>query len=205
MGVKVKICGMTSLEDALFCGSAGADALGFIFYEKSQRYISPLKASKIIEQLPSYITPVGVFVNEQRSVINRIISETGIRSIQLSGDERPEDCAGYPVKVVKAFRIRNEEDIEKTKEFTISAAMLDGASGDEYGGSGTTADFNIALGMKKFHPLFLAGGLNPDNVIQALQHVQPYAIDVNSGVEFAAGKKDHSKVTLLFERISSFR
>jgi phosphoribosylanthranilate isomerase len=205
MGVKVKICGMTSLEDALFCGSAGADALGFIFYERSQRYISPLKASKIIAKLPSYITPVGVFVNEQRSVINSIISETGIRSIQLSGDERPEDCAGYPVKVVKAFRIRTEEDIENTKKFAISAALLDGASNDEYGGSGTTADFNIALGMKKFHPLFLAGGLHPDNVIEALQHVQPYAIDVNSGVEFAPGKKDHSKVTLLFQRIHNFR
>ena len=202
MDIKVKICGLTNLEDALFCGSAGADAIGFIFYEKSPRYITPAKAAQIIDQLPSYITPVGVFVNEKRPTIERIIDETGIRSIQLSGDERPNDCGGYSVKVVKSFRIRNSSEVEQVKDYKISAAMLDGASDDSYGGSGMLPDFAIALEMKTYHPLFLAGGLNPDNVIQAVQQVQPYAIDVNSGVEYSPGKKDHSKVALLFERLN---
>ncbi len=202
MKPRVKICGITNAEDALYCANAGADALGFIFYEKSPRYIDPGESTEIIGHLPPFIVPVGIFVNEKRGVIERTIVKTGIRVIQLSGDERPEDCLGYSVKVVKAFRINNRADIEKVSHYTISAAMLDGAKDGSYGGSGSLADFSIALEMKRIHPLILAGGLNPDNVPHAIQTVQPYAIDVNSGVEIAPGKKDHVKVDLLFERLS---
>ncbi|MBI1805840.1 MAG: phosphoribosylanthranilate isomerase [Ignavibacteria bacterium] len=202
MGVRVKICGITRSEDAIYSTHAGADALGFIFYERSPRYVSPTNAAKIIEALPSFITPVGVFVNERREMIEQVISQTRIRIVQMSGDEQPEDCLGYPVKVWKTFRIRNHEEIEKVRRYSISAAMLDGANSTQYGGSGTLADFAIAREIKNIHPLVLAGGLHPENVVGAIRSVEPYAIDVNSGVESAPGKKDHSKIALLFERLA---
>lgn len=205
MKPQVKICGITNLEDALFCAHAGADALGFIFYKKSPRYIEPSEAAKIIEELPGYITPVGVFVNEHRSAIDRIVRESAIRIIQLSGDELPEQCLGYDAKVWKAFRIRDYDAIDEIKPYTISAAILDGASDEAYGGSGKLPDFTIACEMKEFHPLILAGGLNPDNVIQAIHAVEPYGIDVNSGVEMSPGKKDHQKISLLFERLEKLK
>ena len=202
--MKVKICGLTNMEDALFCSAAGADALGFVFYANSPRAITAAAAAAIIAELPPYITPIGVFVNEQRSVIEQTIRATGIRSIQLSGDERPEECAGFGVKVIKAFRFKEEADTERLREYDISAAMLDGAPVGVYGGSGVLADFSVALAMKEYHPLFLAGGLNPDNVVGAVQNVLPYAVDISSGVEASPGKKDREKVTLLFERLRHY-
>lgn len=199
---KVKICGMTNREDAIFSASAGADMLGFIFYDKSPRYIEPSAAATIIGELPPYVTPVGVFVNETRTAIERIINETGIRALQLSGEETPQDCQGYSVKIVKAFRIRQHQEIDKLKRYTVSAFMLDGAPEGKYGGSGTLPDFSIALEMKELKPLFLAGGINPENVVRVVQSVGPYALDVNSGVEETPGKKDHKKVALLFERLN---
>lgn len=201
MKPQVKICGITNLDDARFCAHAGADALGFIFYKSSPRYIDPSAAAEIIEQLPGYITPVGVFVNEQRSVIEKTIAATGIRIAQLSGSERPKDCQGYPVKVWKAFRIRAYEAIEETRGYPIAAAMLDGASDEVFGGSGQLPDFAIACEMKEYHPLILAGGLNPENVVKAIRTVLPFGIDLNSGIESAPGKKDHDMIRLLFERL----
>lgn len=199
--MKVKICGVTTMEDALFCAGAGADLLGFIFYEASPRFISPALAAKIIARLPSGVTPVGVFVNQERAAIERTTIETAIRLIQLSGDERPDDCRGFGVPVVKAFRLRSTNDAEQLREYHLAAAMLDSATGSSYGGSGVLADFSVALAMKAYHPLFLAGGLTPDNVADAAARVRPYAVDVNSGVEASPGKKDHAKVSLLFERL----
>ena len=200
----VKVCGLTTLDDALYCARAGAGALGFIFYKDSLRYISPDAAADIISKLPEYVTPVGVFVNESRTNIENIIGQTHIRLIQLCGDESPADCLGYNVKVWKAFRIRDQEEVARTKEYTISAAMLDGAGQGQYGGSGHLPDFSIACEMKEYHPVVLAGGLSPDTVLQAIGAVYPYAIDINSGVETEPGKKDHAKVKLLFERVSNF-
>jgi phosphoribosylanthranilate isomerase len=202
MKPRVKICGITNLEDALNCAHAGADALGFIFYKKSPRYIEPKEAATIIQHLPLFITPVGVFVNESRNRIEEISKQTHIRIIQMSGDESPADCTGFSVKVWKSFRIKNLHEVEAVKEYTIAAAMLDGAGNGIYGGSGVLADFSIALAMKKFHPVILAGGLNPDNVLDAIQAVQPYAVDINSGVESIPGKKDHAKVALLFKALN---
>jgi phosphoribosylanthranilate isomerase len=201
MKLRVKICGITNLDDALCCVDAGADALGFIFYEKSPRYIQPLAAGKIIRKLPQFMTAVGVFVNERREIIERIVSETGIRIIQLSGDEAVDECLGYTVKVWKAFRIQNIQEVDSIQGFTISAAMLDGASGNLYGGSGKRADVAIACAMKQYHPLILAGGLSPDNIVDAIQSIKPYGVDVNSGVESSHGKKDPSKIHKLFENI----
>ena len=198
---KVKICGMTNLEDALFCAHAGADALGFIFYEQSPRYVSTSRAADIIRELPAYVIPVGVFVNEARDDIRRVTEKTGIRIIQLSGDEKPKECLGYGVKVWKAFRIRDLEEVESIGAYSIAAAMLDGAPEGKFGGSGVLPDYSVACAMKEIHPVVLAGGLNPENIIGAIQAVQPYAIDLSSGVEVYPGKKDHSKVQNLFEKI----
>jgi phosphoribosylanthranilate isomerase len=197
----VKICGMTNLEDALVCASAGANMLGFIFYARSPRSIEPSKAAGIIKHLPSSVTPIGVFVNEKREIINKIVNETHLRGIQLSGDEPVEDCEQFNVPVWKAFRIRTNEEVDHIKRYNVDAVMLDGATDKEYGGSGILADVSIALEMKKYHRLILAGGLNPDNISDAVQTVQPYAVDVNSGVEITPGKKDPDKVRLLFERL----
>ena len=187
------------MEDALFAAKSGADALGFIFYTESPRYIDPLIAREIIEELPPHVIPVGVFVNMGKLRIGQTIAETGIREIQLSGDESPDDCKLYPVNVVKSFRISDTANVERIKHYTLSAAMLDGAGEGSYGGSGKLADFGIALEMKKYFPLILAGGLNPDNIADAINAVQPYGVDVNSGVEKEPGIKDHTKIEKLFK------
>ncbi len=204
MNIKIKICGITNREDALLCAESGADALGFIFYRQSPRYVSPEAARTIINVLPPFITPVGVFVNESRMFIQQIIERTGIRVLQLSGDELPEECRGYLVPVIKAFRIRTMEEVKKVEQYEISSAMLDGAPDGQYGGSGILPDVSVAREIKKFHPLILAGGLHPGTVAETIETVQPYAVDINSGVESSPGKKDHYKVKLLFERCSSF-
>jgi len=195
-----KICGMTDAADALYCAQAGADALGFIFYEKSPRRIEPSAAAEIIRALPPFVTPVGVFVNASRDFIESVIGETGIRVIQLSGDEEPPDCLGYSVSVVKVFRTPRE--IGRVKEFSISAAMIDGTADGTYGGSGVLPDLEMAMQVRRHHPLIVAGGLNASNVVGIVKSVRPYAIDVNSGVEQSPGKKDRRKVTGLFEKLA---
>jgi phosphoribosylanthranilate isomerase len=196
----VKICGIVTARDALFCSQAGADALGFIFYEKSPRRIEPAAAAEIIRSLPPFVTPVGVFVNAARDFIESVIRETGIRVIQLSGDEEPADCIGYSVSVVKVFRTPG--DIGRLKEFSISAAMIDGSKDGMYGGSGLPPDLSVAGELRRRFPLIVAGGLNAANVVGIVKSVRPYAIDVNSGVEQSPGKKDHRKVTALFEKLA---
>jgi phosphoribosylanthranilate isomerase len=201
----VKICGITRKADALFCAAQGASALGFIFYEASPRFIAPAKAARIIASLPPFVTTVGVFVNQRRRDICRIIEQTGIGAIQLHGDESPEDCEGYPLKTIKAFRFRLGQSLRPLVKYRVAAALLDGAAGGLYGGSGQLADFHVALELKKHFPVILAGGLSPDNIVDAARRVKPYALDVNSGVESAPGKKDHAKVALLFQRITEMQ
>lgn len=178
----------------------GANFLGFIFYKESPRYIEPANAARIIRKLLPSVTPVGVFVNEQRKRINDIITNTGIKLLQLSGEETPDECDGYPIPVWKAFRIRNQNEVKTVQQYSVSAAMLDGAK-ETYGGSGHLADFSIAQEMKKYHNLVLAGGLNPENIVDAVKNVQPYVVDVNSGVEHSPGKKDQKKVFMLFQKL----
>jgi len=202
MQPRVKICGITTREDALRCVDAGADALGFIFYQGSPRAIAPARAEAIIGELPPYVTPVGVFVNAPRSEIDRVILQTRIRILQLNGDEAPEDCEGYPVKVWKGFRCSSLGEVARTRVYPISAALLDGAQPPFYGGSGRMADFSVASALKKIFPLILAGGLGPENILDAVRAVEPFAVDVNSGVESAPGRKDRQKVALLFEQLS---
>jgi phosphoribosylanthranilate isomerase len=198
---RIKICGITNLEDALFCSQMGAHALGFIFYGKSPRYIDPSKAAMIIHHLPPRVTPVGVFVNESRENILAIVRQAGIRTVQLSGDEEAPQCEGFGVDVWKAFRIRERSLAAKTRDYQIAAALLEGAGDTEYGGSGKVPDFDTAIELKKYHPVILAGGINPENILDAFDAVLPHGIDVNSGVEMVPGKKDHQKVRMLFDAL----
>lgn len=198
----VKLCGITNLQDALFCAQAGADFLGFIFYKKSPRYIDPSKAQAIIGRLPQRVKSVGIFVNEERTTIEEIVRTTGVQIIQLSGDEPPGECEHYPVDIWKCFRFRSEDETVIARNYNVSAVMLDGANDDRYGGSGSQPDLSIAVKMKRFHPVIVAGGLNPDNITETVQFVEPFAIDVNSGVEVSPGKKDHVRIRQLFERLS---
>ena len=194
--MKVKICGITNLEDALHAARAGADALGFNFYERSPRYISPGDARLIIEKLPKEITKVGVFVNptldeiEMTAEMLDLIQLHGDESIDLVDDLR----TATGVDVIKALRVTDDFDPESAKGYSVETFLLDTHS-TNFGGSGDTFDWRVAVDFKSILPnFFLAGGLTPDNVAEAVRQVQPYGVDVCSGVETVKGKKDHRKV-----------
>lgn len=193
--VKVKICGITNLDDALQAVDAGADALGFVFYDLSPRCISFESAERIIGKLPPYVSTSGVFVNNPASFIDSAVEHCGINVVQLHGDETPTFCAGIRHTVVKAFRIRNVASIGTIRNYSVSGYLLDAYVPGAYGGTGLTFNWETARMAKQFGPIVLAGGLNTENVRLAVETVQPYALDVSSGVEAGPGKKDHSKVS----------
>lgn len=194
MGIRVKICGITSMEDASAAFEGGADAVGFIFYRKSPRYITPLAASRIVAGLGPFITTVGVFVNESPDGIKAAISASGIDCVQLHGEEGPGECIGYGVDVIKAVRVRDSSDIERLRDFPVSAYLLDTYREGMHGGTGEAFDWEIAVEAKRSGRVILSGGLDPDNVGEAVRSVRPYAVDVSSGVESAPGMKDPDKV-----------
>jgi phosphoribosylanthranilate isomerase len=199
---RIKICGITELRDALFCVQAGADYLGFIFYEKSPRHIAPAKAKMIIAELPDSVVPVGVFVNANRWNVRDTVDAAGIRLLQMSGDETPEECQGYDIPVWKSFRIRDARRVESVRAFRVDAALLDGAGEGEYGGAGKLADPSIGRSMSAYHRVVLAGGLTPENVRDAVAAARPFAVDVSSGVESSPGKKDEMKVTEFVRQVT---
>jgi phosphoribosylanthranilate isomerase len=188
--VRIKICGITSIEDAMVAVEAGADALGFVFYEKSPRYINPVRAAEIILRLPPFIQTVGLFVNEDAEKINWTADYCGLDLVQLHGDESPEDCLEVNRRVIKAFRVQNIVSIEPLNKFQVSGYLLDAWCPDCYGGTGRTFNWELAEAARKFGPIILAGGLSPDNIAEAIASVNPYGVDVSSGVESAPGKKD---------------
>lgn len=190
--VRAKICGITNREDALCAVNCGADALGFIFYEKSPRYVAPEKAAEIICDLPPFVTPVGVFVNAPH--IDATVKLAGLRAIQLHGDEPPEACLGHEVPVIRTLRVGNEFDALALRSYPVHTFLLDTARAGSYGGTGETFDWAKAREAKNYGRIILSGGLNPDNVREAIEQVAPYAVDTSSGVEAEPGKKDHKKV-----------
>jgi phosphoribosylanthranilate isomerase len=193
----VKICGITNLEDALVSIEAGADALGFNFYKRSPRYIEPHEAKKIILQLPNSVLNVGVFVNEDAPEdVALIADEAKLNAVQLHGEESPSYCDELKkYHVIKALRVSDEFKPEDVLKFNVEAILLDAYSRDAYGGIGKVFDWTIAREtQKKFPKLFLAGGLTPDNVAQAIKQVEPYAVDACSSLEITHGKKDATKV-----------
>lgn len=198
--VKVKICGITNLKDAEAALDFGADALGFVFYEGSPRFVSPENAAAIVGSLPSFVVTVGVFVNERRQKIESILSSTGIDVVQLHGDETPDVCS-FSRRVVKAIRVKSLESLVPLEEFRklVSAFLLDAYTPDALGGTGRIFNWDVAVEAKQFGRIILAGGLTPENVAAAVGHVRPYAVDVSSGVELGKGKKDHEKMKRFIE------
>jgi phosphoribosylanthranilate isomerase len=200
----VKICGITNLPDALVAVSEGADALGFNFYRNSSRYIEPLEARRIIEQLPTNILTVGVFVNEETpEQVKAVASEAGVIGLQLHGDESPDYCSALRDSfVIKAFAVSEAFDIRTTLEYSVDAVLLDASHRNLRGGTGQVIDWTVAkrvgeLGMK----MFLAGGLTPENVREAIDTVNPYAVDACSGLERVPGMKDHNRLRAFFKAV----
>jgi phosphoribosylanthranilate isomerase len=192
---KVKICGITNLADAQTAVAAGADAIGFIFYDKSPRCVTIEKAAEISRQLPPFILKVGVFVNAGEEFVFRAISEAGLTMLQFHGDEPPEFCAQFGLMSMKAFRIRDAESLKQIPDYQTEAYLLDAYSPEARGGTGHSFNWDLAIEAKKFgKPVFLSGGLTPENVAEAVQKIQPFAVDVSSGVEMSPGKKDAEKV-----------
>ena len=202
---KVKICGITNHEDAVAAMDMGADLLGFNFYPKSPRYITLEKAADIIGKLPAFIDLAGVFVNASLEQIRETKDSCQLDWIQLHGDENPQFCQSLlsdSVKTMKAIRVRDAADIERADEFFTDAVLLDAFNPDKYGGTGLTFDWNIIGHIGK--RVFLAGGINPDNAVEAVK-LGVYGIDVCSGIEAEPGKKDHKKMKKLFGNIRHLR
>lgn len=193
---EIKICGMTNTDDAMNAAECGADALGFIFYRKSPRYIAPETAREIIENLPQSLCKVGVFVNHDAKGIKEIVEFCGLDLIQLHGDESPEYCRQFPKsKLIKAIAAKTP----RLSEYPVSAILIDAYDPKLYGGTGEKSDWDLAVKIKENHTLILSGGLNPENIREALKIVSPDAVDINSGVELSPGKKDPEKVKKIIE------
>jgi phosphoribosylanthranilate isomerase len=196
---KVKICGITNTEDALLSAKFGADALGFNFYERSARYISPEKAREIIEQLPANVLKVGVFVNESLEKILETVDAAKLDAVQLHGEETPQYVRALREKfageIIKAFRVSDDFAPEDVLQFQADAVLLDAYSPKEHGGTGETFDWTIARRVREIFPrTYLAGGLSADNIKIAVENVKPFAVDACSLLEKEKGFKDLRKV-----------
>ncbi len=202
--VRVKVCGMTSLEDTMLAVRAGADAVGFIFYEKSPRAVKQKLVKEIIAALPPFVETVGVFVNEEFDKVNKIAEACGLHSVQLHGDESPAYCKKMHRHVIKAIRVKDEDSLKPLSKYSVTAFLLDTYSEGEQGGTGKTFDWNLVHRAKKSGPVILAGGLGPNNVRSAIERVRPYAVDVCSGVEKSPGVKNPEKVNAFIQSVKKF-
>ena len=203
--VKIKVCGTTNLKDALFAVDSGADAIGFIFYKKSPRYILQKDAKDIVAKLPPFVETVGVFVNETSDRVNRIAEQCKLTAIQLHGDESSAFCRRIKRRVIKAFRVKDNNSFKGMADYDVSGFLLDSYNEESKGGTGKTFDWNLALRAKKQGPIILAGGLNPYNVYTAIHRVKPYGVDVCSGVEKSPGIKDSVKIDEFIKSVRKFR
>jgi phosphoribosylanthranilate isomerase len=195
MSVIVKICGLTNLGDALAAAGAGADALGFVFYEPSPRSVSIEAAAEIARQLPPAIVRVGVFVDAPEDLVVRAARQCGLNLLQFHGQESPAYCLQFGLMSMKAFRIRDESSLSDLRAYPTDAWLLDAYASDKAGGTGEKFNWDLAVQARGWgRPIFLAGGLTPLNVAEAVERVQPYGVDVSSGVEAAPGRKDTAKV-----------
>lgn len=201
MPIRVKICGITQAADAVAAVQAGASALGFMFFEGSPRNVTLQQAREIIRELPPFVAKVGVFVNATRDQIQRTIGDTGIDTLQFHGDESPEACRGFGLKTLKAFRVQGKDMLQLMPRYDVDAWLLDSFVAGQRGGTGVTFNWDLAVHACSLGtPVILAGGLNSDNVERAVRQVQPYGIDVSSGVESAPGKKDHALIAEFIAR-----
>ena len=195
MSVWVKICGITNVADALAAAEAGADALGFMFYEPSQRNLSLAAAAEIIRELPPFIARTGVFVNPTADFVRAVIATSGIDTLQFHGEEPPEFCAQFGLPILKAFRVKDRSVLTLCAAYRDCAWLLDSHVDGALGGTGVAFDWDVAIEAVKLHPkVILAGGLKAETVAEAVRRVRPYGVDVSSGVESAPGKKDYFRV-----------
>jgi phosphoribosylanthranilate isomerase len=193
--VSVKICGITNRDDAYTAVEAGADALGFVFYPPSPRYVTPEHACEIIRTLPPFVTTVGLFVDVAVEMINDTAERCGLDRIQLHGSEPPAFCARLNRPVIKAFRMKGADSLAMLPRYTVSAYLLDAyVEGALPGGTGVSFAWELAAQAKPYGPVILAGGLTPENVAGAIRQIRPYGVDVSTGVERAPGLKDDAKV-----------
>ena len=201
--VRIKICGITRLEDALAAADAGADALGFIFYRKSPRNMSMKAVAKIVQALPPFIETVGVFVDESAERVNRVAEACGLARVQMHGGESAAFCKRLGRPVIKAVRVKDAGSLASLASYRVSGFLLDAHKEGVPGGTGHTFDWDLALAAKRHGPVILAGGLSPDNVALAIRRVRPYGVDVVSGVEAAPGIKDHGKLCAFIRAASA--
>jgi len=195
MKTQVKICGVTNVADALAAAQAGADMIGLNFYEKSPRCLTIAAAAEIARALPPFVLRVGVFVNPAEDLVTRALGECGLSLLQFHGDEPSDFCTQFGLMSVKAIRVRDEGSLNSLENYHTDAFLLDAYAPGGLGGTGEKFNWELAVAAQKFaKPIFLAGGLTPENVVAAVAQVRPFAVDVSSGVESAPGKKDPAKV-----------
>jgi len=204
----VKICGITNLDDALAAVASGADALGFNFYKPSPRYIAPQNARAIVDQLPDVVLTVGVFVNEELESVRSIATQAGLKALQLHGDESPEYCRQLAADnyVIKTFTVAGSFDPQLAQMYEVQAIMLDTRDNNLRGGTGRVFDWSVAQQLRPLLPkLYLAGGLSPENVAEAVTTVRPYAVDACSSLELKPGIKNHERVSVFIDAVRSVK
>lgn len=196
MSVFVKICGITSEVDARAAAEAGADAVGFMFAESSPRWITPERAKQIVAALPANVSKVGVFVNAPADAVRAVAENCGLDTLQFHGEELPDYCAQFPgFKVWKALPVKDRTSLVRFTSYEVDAWLLDAHVPGKRGGTGATFKWDLAVIAKELgRPIVLAGGLTPENIGKAVSEVQPWAVDVSSGVEVSPGRKDTAKM-----------
>lgn len=202
-GARVKVCGITRRDDALLAADLGASAVGFVFWPPSPRYVEPEAAAAISCELPADVAPIGVFVDAPVDDVRRIAAEVGLAAVQLHGDEPPTLCDGLPYRVLKAVPVAGAATHDAAARVPSRVTvLLDARDPIRRGGTGRTVDWSVAAEVAARRRIFLAGGLRPENVGEALRVVRPYGIDVSSGVEAEPGRKDAGRLRGFFEEVA---
>ena len=202
--MEVKICGITNYKDALLCQDYGADAIGFIFYSKSKRYITPAKAASIINRLSPFIVKVGIFVNAKLSFVNETAELARINIVQLHGDEDENYYAGINLPVIKSFRIKDNFDFREVYKYKKVGYLLDSYSDNSYGGTGKKFNWDLIPGYLK-DKIILSGGVSEKNIEYIFHSINPAAVDLSSSLESSPGKKDEKKVKAFFKKVNKLR
>ncbi|MBF0358759.1 MAG: phosphoribosylanthranilate isomerase [Magnetococcales bacterium] len=199
--VRIKMCGFTNRADLQVAVQAGVDAVGFVFYPPSPRGVTIEQAAELTSELPPFVTVTGLFVNATRHEIENTCSKVRLDLIQLHGDELPSDCIDLPRRAIKAVRVKSSDDLLELEKYRVSGLLLDAKVKGIYGGSGESFDWSLLAEYHAPAPLILAGGLDPDNVADAIRQVQPYAVDVSTGIESAPGRKDPKKIVRFINEV----
>ena len=201
--VRVKICGIRRLPDALAAAAAGADAIGFNFWRPGRRYVPPEVARQIARALPPFVCKVGVFVDEDPDLVRAIAARVGLDALQLHGAESPEVCAGFDLPVIKGIKVRGPESVADLGRYRVAGFLLDAHIPGEAGGTGRTFDWGLAAQARDAGPIILSGGLTADSVQDAIRRVRPYAVDVASGIE-TGGESDPEKIRAFIARVQDW-